>query len=429
MQTINRLKEPDFKSIEKIEYVRAEKTSLSNGIPLYLINAGTEDILRIELLFNAGSWFETAPLIASSTNAMLSEGTQSRTSEMIAESFDFYGTFFQLHADKDTGSIVLYTLSKFLEQSLEILSDITTNSSFPDKEFQTYIKKREQQFIEDQGKVRMLARTEFMKVIFGKDHPYGKETTIGDFQRITITMLTSFYTRFYRKQEVSIIISGNIKPGLDKIINDFFGTKSIHFSNPSERTSGKALSKEEPKKILIEKENVYQSAIRIGKKLFNKHHPDYMGMQILNTILGGYFGSRLMKNIREEKGYTYGIGSMVISMHREGYMVIASEVGKEVCTPALQEIYHEIKVLRETIVPDKELSLVKNYLLGEVIRMFDGPFALADSLKSIIEYGLDYDYYDRAIDTIKNTTAKQLLDLANRHMAPDSFSEIVAGKY
>jgi predicted Zn-dependent peptidase len=185
----------------------------------------------------------------------------------------------------------------------------------------------------------------------------------------------------------------------------------------------------DPGKALIEKDKVYQSAIRIGKILFNKHHPDFLAMQILNTILGGYFGSRLMKNIRENKGYTYGIGSMIVSLHHSGYFVIASEVGKDVCRAALKEIYKEMKILRETTIPEDELTVVKHYLMGEVIRMFDGPFALAESLKAIVEYGLDYDYYDKTIETIKHTTARQLLDLANQYFAPGTFTEIVAGKY
>jgi zinc protease len=428
IQAPNRQGIPRVKPVQKIDYIRAEEVILSNGIPLYLINAGTQDIVRIELFFKAGSRVETVPLVASATNAMLSEGTEKRTSEMIAESFEYYGAYFQLNADKDNGTVVLFTLAKYLEQTLEIVADILLHSTFPDKEFQTYIRKAEQQFIEEQGKVKTIARTGFLKAIFGNDHPYGREIVVQDFHRVTFSMLADFYHNHYRNRPFCIIVSGKLWTGMDNIIDHYFGENRIIEFYPLENASLQ-LPDRDPEKVFIEKEKVFQSAIRIGKKLFNKHHPDFAAMQLLNTILGGYFGSRLMKNIREDKGYTYGIGSMILSMHHAGYFVIASEVGKEVCRAALEEIYKEINILRETIIPEAELTVVKHYLMGKMVRMFDGPFAQAESLKAIIEYGLDYDYYDKAIDTIKNTTGKQLLDLANQYFASGTFTEIVAGKY
>ncbi len=428
MNTPNRQKIPTVKPIEKIDHVRAEKMALSNGIPLYLINTGTQDIVRIELLFEAGSWYEPVPLVASATNAMLNDGTKRRTAEMIAESFEYYGAYFQVNVDKDNSSIILFTLAKYLEQTLDIVADILYHSTFPQKEFQTYIRKTEQQFIEDQSKVKTLARTGFLKAIFGNDHPYGKEIVVEDFQRVTTTMLVDFYSTHYLNQPFCIIVSGRLRPGLDRILNDHFGKSRIE---DHEQTESKPLHLPDldPEKKFIKKKNVLQSAIRVGKKLFNKHHPDFTTMQILNTILGGYYGSRLMKNIREDKGYTYGIGSMLISLHHSGFLVIASEVGADVCRAAVEEIYKEIKTLREKLIPEDELTIVKHYLMGELIRMFDGPFAQAESLKAIIEYGLDYGYYDKTIDAIKNTTSKQLLDLANQYFVPDTFTEIVAGKY
>lgn len=419
---------PRVKTIDKIEYVRAEKLTLSNGTPTYLIDAGTQDIIRIELLFNAGSWFEPAPLVASASNAMLSEGTEQRSSEMIAESFEYYGAYFHLDVDKDSGSVVLFTLARYLEQTLEILVDILHHSIFPAKEFKTYIQKTEQQFIEDLGKVKVMARTGFLKAIFGNDHPYGREITVEDFHRLSPHMLTEFYQTHYRNRPCCIIVSGKLWPGLTRIIDDHLGKTGIEDKIQSV-TGPVSLPERDPEKLLIEKKKVFQSAVRIGKRLFNKHHPDFPSMQILNTILGGYFGSRLMKNIRESKGYTYGIGSMILSMHHAGYFVIASEVGADVCRDAVKEIYKEVDTLRETLIPEDELTIVKNYLIGEIIRMFDGPFALAESTKAIIEYGLDYDFYDKTIDTIKNTTARQLLDLANQYFTPGSFTEVVAGKY
>ena len=179
---------------------------------------------------------------------------------------------------------------------------------------------------------------------------------------------------------------------------------------------------------LILKEDAMQSAIRIGKVLFNKTHPDFQPLQILNTLFGGYFGSRLMSNIREDKGYTYGIGSGIASLQNSGYFFISTEVGVDVCKDALKEIYFEMNRLREELVPEDELQLVKNYLLGMFLRSVDGPFAMAERFKGIMEYNLNYDYFDRYIATIKEISASQLRSLANSYFDKDSMIELVVGK-
>jgi predicted Zn-dependent peptidase len=159
-----------------------------------------------------------------------------------------------------------------------------------------------------------------------------------------------------------------------------------------------------------------------------KTHKDFHSLTVLNTILGGYFGSRLMTNIREDKGYTYGIGSGMIPLKKAGYFFISTEVGVEVCNKAIDEIYIEINRLRNESISEKELILVKNYMIGSFLRSIDGPFALANRFKSIMEYDLDYSYYDDYISTIKNIKASDLLNLANKYLDPNSMTEVVAGK-
>lgn len=151
-------------------------------------------------------------------------------------------------------------------------------------------------------------------------------------------------------------------------------------------------------------------------------------MYVLSNILGGYFGSRLMSNIREDKGYTYGIGSGVVSHLNNGYFFIATETGAEVTEKAIDEIYFEIKRMRNEIVPIEELQLVKNYLLGRFMRSFDGPFALADRLKGVLYYDIGYEYYERFVNTIKEITPEQLQDLANSYLAQEELTEVVVGK-
>jgi len=177
----------------------------------------------------------------------------------------------------------------------------------------------------------------------------------------------------------------------------------------------------------VEKANGLQSAIRIGRLWVDKSHSDYHGLSVLVTLLGGYFGSRLMANIREEKGYTYGIGSFVLPLKYASYLIISTEVGNEYVEPTLKEVTVEMKKLQNELVPADELETVKSYLLGEFLRDFDGPFSLAGSFKAINDFDLDYSYYDQYLTVLRGITSEEIMRLAQQYLEPDDFHTVVAG--
>lgn len=423
---INRKIQPEFKNIEKINIIKARAQTLSNGVPLYTISAGKQEVVKIDLIFEAGSWFQDAGLVASSANSMLNEGTEKFSSFEIAEKLDYYGAFLLLSSDKDFASVTLISLLKYLPETIHVLEDIIKNSVFPGKEFETYIKKKEQEYIIESNKVNTLAQRKLAGVLFGDDHPYGSTVEINDFKKLKARQLLDHFNRLYNTKRCKIIVSGKVNDHVIGLINRFFGKDEWNISGDVPVKDFDIIPVEK-KEYFVKKENSIQSAIRIGKTLFNKMHPDYMGMKVLNTILGGYFGSRLMTNIREDKGYTYSIGSVLVSLKNAGYLVIVSEVGKDVCKDAIMEIYYELDRLRNEPVPEDELELVRNYILGEIVRTFDGPFALAESFRSILEYDLDYGFFDTFIETVKNITSDELMDLANKYLDGSTMYEVVAG--
>jgi len=427
---VNRKTPPDFKTVERINLIEAVETPLNNGIPLYLIDAGTQDLVKIELIFPAGSWHQPSPLLASTANAMLNEGTSRYSSEEIAEKIDYYGAFLEIECGKDFAYVSLYTLNKHLKNTLPVLEEIVKNSIFPKGEFKTYLQNRKQRFIVNLEKVGIVASKKFNEMLFGNDHPYGHNVTLNDFDRLKRKDVVGFYDRFYKLDACKIIAAGKIPDDLIGLLNKHFGSgkglkvmAETSVTSPSPPAGGGSRGE-----VFIPKKDALQSAIRIGKKLFTKKHPDYMSMQVLNTVLGGYFGSRLMANIREDKGYTYGIYSALVSLQSEGCFFISTETGVDVCNQAIDEIYRELKRLREELIPDDELQLVKNYLLGALLRSIDGPFALADKFKGIMEYGLDYSYYSKLVDTIKEITSVKLNDLANKYLRQEDMYQVVVGK-
>jgi predicted Zn-dependent peptidase len=274
-------------------------------------------------------------------------------------------------------------------------------------------------------KVQNLAIDNFFESLFGKSHPYGYQILEQNFENITPKVLSDFHHSYYTPGNMAIIISGKIHERTEELLNLHYGN-TILKDFPEEITANQFKS-ENPKKVHLNKAGTVQTAIRIGSTTINKRHPDYPGLKVLDSILGGYFGSRLMKNIREEKGYTYGISSSLSSLDLSGYKVISTEVGQKYCQRTIDEIYKEIGILQKVHVSKKEMDVVRNYMSGEMLRMFDGPFALAESFKSAWEFGLDNRYYYSLYEKIRTITPDEITQLAKTYYNLDELYQITVG--
>jgi predicted Zn-dependent peptidase len=273
--------------------------------------------------------------------------------------------------------------------------------------------------------VNFLARTHFNSILFGKNHPYGMYFEPEDIGKITYSDLDEFHKLQYHSGNCSIVIAGRINPGLVNELESHFGGND--WSGIATEPLTYKLIGSEQKNHFIVKEGAMQSAIRMGGLMFKRSHPDFAGMKVLNAILGGYFGSRLMNNLREDKGYTYGIGSSVVPLRHGGYFVISGEVGAGVTDEALSEIKSELNRLCHEQVQEDELSLVRSYLSGEMLRAVDGPFAQADLYRELIEGGLDISHFEGLIDTIQHINAQQLQDMAIKYLDPENLFTLVVG--
>lgn len=422
---LNRKIQPTVNPIEHIDMVKAEKRMLSNGIPVHFVNAGTQDVVKIDFIFEAGTWFQPVNLVASLCNSMLEEGSLNFTAAEIAEKFDFYGAHIQLTVDQNQGFVNVISLGKYLPAILEVMEDLIKRSIFPEYELEVLIDKNKQKWLLENEKVRTLCQKKFTQVMFGDAHPYAINNKLEDFDVVTCEDLMQFYRKFYHSENCHIIAAGMIDEQVLNLLDKHFGGDDWAQEQAAKPEYG--ICTDPVKMHHVEKASGIQSAIRVGKFWVPKTHPDYHALSILTTIFGGYFGSRLMTNIREEKGYTYGIGSFVLTLKQASYLVISTEVGNEYIEPTLAEIAVEMKRLQTELVSENELETVKSYLLGEFLRDFDGPFALAGSFKAINDFGLDYTFYDEALKILRNITSAELRTLAQQYLNPEDFYIVVAG--
>ncbi|EOR93169.1 Zinc protease [Arcticibacter svalbardensis MN12-7] len=422
---INRTIAPAYKEINQINLIQATPRLLDNNIKLFVVNAGEQELVRIEFIFNNVNWDVNHPLQAFITNSLLIEGSRTMSSYQISERIDSYGAFIQAEYGFDHSTFTLYTLSKHLDDVLPLVKEILTEATFPQEELDTFVRNQKQKLLISLEKNDVVTKRIFNNSLFG-DSIYGYIVNAEDYDKVDRNQLVEYYKAAYQPNNCIIIASGKVDEVITEKINSFFGngwentvqsTKNV-FSIPQKKGS----------LYYTEKPEALQSAIRIGQISIPRNHADFPALQFLNTVLGGYFGSRLMANIREEKGYTYGIGSGLVSLQNVGYFLIASEVGAEVCTLTLEEIEKEVNLLRTEPIPEEEIELVKNYMLGSFMGSLENAFSHADKFKSIYLAGLDYAYYTRYVQTIKHINAQQLLELANKYLDYNSFNIVITGK-
>jgi zinc protease len=427
MSILNRKTPPQFNGVENINLIHPESTKLENDCNIFTFNSGDLDLVRIEWIFSNLRFDPKKPLLNVAVNTMLTEGTHKLTAAQIADKVDFYGAFLQVDYSYDLSQVTLFTLTKHLQATLPVVKDILTDSIFPQKELETFVRNQQQKLQVSLQKNDFVARRVFNRALYGETI-YGLAAEPEDFRSLKREDLLAHYKQMYQPGNCNIIIAGKADPQiLEAVTQTFEGawgevTTSADTTQPELRPSAERF-------IYMEKANALQSAIRIGTPFVNRTHPDFPGLQVLNTVLGGYFGSRLMANIREDKGYTYGIGSGMSSFKQTGAFFIASEVGADVCKAAVIEIEKEVNLLKDELIPEEELSLVRNFMLGSLLGSLENVLSHADKFKNLYFAGLDYDYYERYTQTVKNITAEELQALANKYLDFDSFYKVIVGKY
>ena len=354
---------------------------------------------------------------------MLAEGSKDYTSQQLAEKLDYYGSYFDVNIDRDYVYITFCSLKKFFAQTAELIEQIILYPTFPEKEVATYCAKRRQQLTIERRKVETRAREQFAQAIFGEDHPYGISSDEKEYDSITRVQIENHYRRLYTAQNCMIVCSGSISEDvllqISKIAEQIPSTSECFNDQiPPFKTSHTNI---------IKHKGALQSSIRMGRLLFPRTHPDFIPMQVLSTILGGYFGSRLMQNLRERNGFTYGVFSAMVNFQHTGYLALATQVGKEVTHAALEQIAHEINILRTEKVEEEELMLVKNIMAGEMMRILDGPFGIADVTTENILCGFDNSHIQHNLERIRQTSPEEILSLAQKYLDPKDMVTVVVG--
>ncbi len=425
-EQLNRSKAPLIKDATEFELTLKpyDKFILDNGVEVYAVHAGTQEVLSLELVFKAGNWYEQQNNIAAATNFLIKNGTKNKTAFQLNEHFDYYGSHLSRGCYNETANIVLHCIDRHFATHLPVIAEMITDAVYPQHELDIYKQNMQQRLTVNLKKCDFVAGRLIDEYVFGKDHPYGVYSNKEHYDALEQQQLQAYYKQYYTEGHCIIFAAGLLPANFEQELNKTIGQLPlnqktipaiVHPLTPADQM----------KYRIMNDPNGVQGAIRLAQPFPNRHHPDFQPVQVLNTLFGGFFGSRLMSNIREDKGYTYGIHSYILNHISTTAWMISTEAGRDVCEATIAEVYNEMKELREELVDEEELQLVKNYLIGTILGDLDGPFHIIGRWKNLILNGLDEQYFYKSVNIIKTISAEELQELAKKYLQPEKFYELV----
>jgi predicted Zn-dependent peptidase len=414
---INRTEAPEIKSI----------TQIHTGYPRSTSNVfrldSEEEVFKLEIIFpKAGYSLLTNKFSGIYAMELLFSGTHEKNAQAIADEIDILGGYIFKGCDYYTSSITLFGISENINSLIKIAKDCMDNCTYPLDEVNILKNKKKSELNINKNKTNYLANRQINQMIFGKNHPYAVSLT----ESIIDDLKSDDFIKFINTKLVDpyFIFTGSKSTNIEEVLeNNGFNRHSFII----EETIEEQAIEENGDELVLKSEST-QNSIRLGKRLPSKKDPDFFKISLVNLILGGYFGSRLMKNIREEKGLTYGIHSSITPFKSYSILKISSECNNKLTEQVKSEIIFEINKIRSELVELEELTVAKNYLLGAISRNFDGAFNISDRFKTFLEIDNDYDYYAKYFNAITNITAEEIRTCANNYFDPNSLKYCVAGE-
>lgn len=403
---------------------KPERQAFPNGIPLYIIDAAGQEVVRIDFVFSVGQWHQAQKLQALFTCRMLREGCRGYSSSSFAERLDYYGAWLELSVAMNRTFVTLYTLKKFFSQTIALMQCMLFEPVFSEEQFQTIRANNKAQFQVNMQKGDVLAMRALRHSVYGAPHPCGMFATPEDYDALHTGLLADFYGRYYGSRNCTIYLSGSIDDGVISHVESLFGRLEWGSSSLVADREYLLSPAKELNTVITHPDSV-QCSIRMGCLLMDVKEADYLPMRVLNTVLGGYFGSRLMKNVRENKGYTYHIGSDLVTNTSQVMFMVSCEALAGKADEVMDEVRYEMLRLQTQLAPDAELRMVRNYMTGEICRNYEGAFSLTDAYIFMEHLGLPQTHIEDTVEAIRTTDALRLQQLAQRYLHPESLYTVV----
>ena len=304
------------------------------------------------------------------------------------------------------------------------MGQVLSAPHFDPKEFEHFIQRRVERLQHELSKNDVISYRELTAAIYGDESPYGYNSSPEKYKALKIESVTSHYERTIKRKNCVAFVAGDVSLTDHPIIEELISNIPEGGLNLKGTFVTATESQPQPK---ILSGNPMQSSIKLGRRGINRKHEDYYPLNFLNTLFGGFFGSRLVTNIREQLGMTYGIYSMLDQQLLDGSLIISTEVANENVKACIGEIHKEMRLLQEEKVKEEEIQLVKNYMMGNFLNLFDGPFNSLKAIKSLVLSDIPLDNLSEQIMSSVSIKTEEVIAMAQKYFNKEDYWEVVVG--
>jgi len=428
--TLDRSKQPPGQPVPEVKLPTIQKTTLSNGLKVLLVENHELPLVAFNLVINAGTEFDPLdqPGLSAITADMMDEGTKSRTALQIADEIDFIGASMDFRATTDGAFASLNTLTKHMDVALNVFADVLVRPTFPQSEFERIKKEQLTSILQQKDRPGTIANNAFNYIVYGPEHPYGinssgTESSISNLTRETVV---SFYENHYHPNNATMIIVGDVSlasvsPKLEKAFSEWKKGKDQTASFPATPQVDKR------RVYMIDKPGAAQSEVRIGYPALARNAADYQAVNLMNRVLGGQFSSRLNINLREKHGYTYGARSSFSFNKKPGPFIASAAVTTAKTDSSILEFLSEIDLMHNEGVTANELDFVKKGFTGNFALSFETPSQIANALRNLVLYNLPDDYYQTYLQAIDKVTLDEVKTAAKKYLDSSKMAVVFVG--
>lgn len=408
-----------------------QKRQLSNGVPVWIVELHEVPVVQVNLVVFSGTSDDPVGKfgVASLTAAMLTEGAGSRSSLELADAIDFLGADLGATSGIDSSAVRLHVPVARLPEALNLMADVALRPTFPREELDRQRQQRLTALLQARDDAATIAALAFSRVLYGPTHRYGTSTmgTAQTIRAFSVDDLRSFYQSAFRPDNATLLVVGDVSPdAVLRQLESAFGGWKAPAGGPA-RTTLPAVSQPKTRTVyLLDKPGAPQSQIRIGWLGVPRSTPDFFPLQVLNTVLGGAFSSRLNLNLREEHGYTYGAASSFDMRATAGPFAALAGVQTDKTKESLQEFFKELNGILQPI-PADELARAKNYVALRFPGGFETTGDISRRLEEVLTYHLPDDYFSNYVQRIESVTAADVQRVAKQYIDPARLAVVVVG--
>jgi zinc protease len=422
----DRTKPPEPGAPPELRVPPQKKFKLSNGLAVRLVEYRRLPIVAMNLVVDAGSARDPGPQpgLASFAASMMTEGTKTRSATQISDESGFLGASIGAGASVDSASLSGSTLSKHLPRFLELFADVAMNPAFPKADFERVQDERLVTLLQQRDQPQAIASKAFQPVFWGA-HPYGHYSlgTEESVKGMTPKDLAAFHDRYWRPANAELVVVGDVSEAeLKALLEKSLGAwQAGSQAQPLAAAAGASPHRT----LVLEKQDAPQSYLLLGMPGLRRTSDEYVTSTVAFQVLGGGMASRLFRNLREEKGYTYGVYARGEARKLAGVSFVVGSVKAEVTGAALKELFTELRRMREEPVPAEELEEAKASLVLGLPAEFATAGSTAGRIADIAVHGLPDDYWNRYAERVRKVTAADVQKFAASNLDPTKLTLVV----